>query len=173
MDCLIAYSTTKGSTAECARLILQRLEGNAELADLKKREINPEPYNKIILGSSIYAGSIQKEMKNFCTKYEKILLTKQLGVYLTCLSEDEYVLQEYLEKNFSKKIAAHLSAFGGLGGAFYFSKINFFERKMDALILRNIAKSKGISMPSDGKTDYITFSAEKIDRFCQRMSHEG
>lgn len=66
-------------------------------------------------------------------------------------------------------VAAHLSAFGALGGAFYFTRMNFLERGFTRV---QIAKAKGTEFPCDGRTDYVTLSDEKIAAFTRRMDED-
>ncbi|WP_164919044.1 MULTISPECIES: flavodoxin domain-containing protein [Acutalibacteraceae] len=164
---MIAYSSTHGSAAECAGWLQQMLNG-AEIVDLKKRTVDPSPFDCVILGSSVYGGQIQQEVRSYCKRYLGILLQKPLGIYLTCLSREEAEIRRYLESGFPAELAGHLTSFCAPGGAIYFTKMNFLERNISKLLLNRFLKSQGEQ--TDGKTDYVSLSKEKMKEFAERMT---
>lgn len=168
MNTLIAYSSTHGAAAECARRLAERF-GGAATVDLKKETADPSAFGRVVLGSSIYGGQVQKEVREFCRNCRGVLLQKPLGIYFSCMTEDEAEARAYLERAFPPEIVAHLSAFGALGGAFYFTKLNFLERGVTKALMKQISKSRGTALPCDGKTDYVALSDEKIAAFARRM----
>lgn len=170
---LIAYSSTHGAAAECARRIAEKMEGGAETLDLKKGAADPALFGRVILGSSIYGGQVQREVTAFCKKYGAILLRKPLGVYFCCISEDRTEVRGYLEKAFPPEMVSHLTAFGALGGAFYFTKMNFLERGVTKYVIKRVSQSQGRPMPCDGRTDFVALSDEKIEEFAGRMNASG
>ncbi|WP_411675958.1 flavodoxin domain-containing protein [Caproicibacter sp.] len=169
MKTLIAYSSTHGSAAECARFLAGIL-GDTDVVDLKKGDANPAGFDAVILGSSVYGGQIQKEVKDFCKKYLGILLQKPIGIYLTCLTEERDEIRQFLENGFPSEIVGRLTAFCTPGGAIYFTKMNFLERNASKILLNGISKSKGAGKITDGKTDYVTLSKEKLEAFARRMA---
>lgn len=165
---IIAYSSTHGTAAECARRLAQKIQ-NAEVVDLKKKMIDPSGYDCVILGSSVYGGQVQQEVQNYCKKYLGILLQKPLGIYLTCLTQDKAEIRWFLENGFPNEIVEHLTALCTPGGAVYFTKMNFLERNVSKIFLNRFFKSKAMGIVCDGKTDYVTLSKEKIDAFTKEM----
>lgn len=164
---IIAYSSTHGSAAECAGWLQQALNG-AETVDLKKRTADPSSYDCVILGSSVYGGQIQQEVRSYCKRYLGILLQKPLGIYLTCLSREETEIRRFLENGFPAEIVGHLAAFCAPGGAIYFTKMNFLERNISKLLLNRFLKSQGVQ--TDGRSDYVDLSRDKVEEFAKRMS---
>ena len=75
MKTIIVYSTKYGSVEKVALKIQEQLEGEVSLAKAKD---NPDikEYDSVVLGGSIYAGSIQKEMKVFIKSNQNELLKK-------------------------------------------------------------------------------------------------
>ena len=66
---LIAYATKHGSTEECARSLAGKMNSESDLLNLKeKKHVDLNAYDKIIIGGSIYAGRIQIEVSEFCSK---------------------------------------------------------------------------------------------------------
>ena len=174
MKTLIAYASNHGAAADCARRLVVKLRGSVETVDLKQnRQVQPELFDRIILGSAIYGGNAIKEVVDFSEKYEETLLQKQIGVYFTCLTEEPEAVRAYLTRNFSSRIAEHLSAFEAMGGAIYFTKMNFFQRRFNKQLLKAVSKKQGQNVVFDGKTDYITLSEKKIAEFAKQMNSSG
>ena len=48
--------------------------------------------------------------------------------------------------------------------------MNFLERLLKKAMVKAVERSKGVGLPVDGKTDYVTFSDEKIAEFAERMN---
>jgi menaquinone-dependent protoporphyrinogen oxidase len=168
---LIAYSSLHGSAAECARWLEKTMDG-AEAVNLKEQVVDPSSYDRVILGSSIYGGQIQKEVRDFCKRYLGILLQKQVGVYVTCLTREKAQIRQFLENGFPPELVERLAALCAPGGAIYFSKINFLERMFSKFLLNKYLKSLGMP-PSDGKTDYVNLSKEIMNEFAKQMAGSG
>lgn len=165
---LILYGTTHGSTAFCAEKLAAEL-GSADAAELKHFSGSIAPYDCIIIGSPVYGGSVLKEVRSFCKANCAALLQKKFAVFFSCLSEDETSIKNYLSQNFSKELAAHTLACASLGGAFYFTKLNFLERAIDRGLAKGYANSMGIAVP-DGKSDFVTVTDEKVKRFAEKIN---
>ena len=132
MKTLILYASKYGATKEIAQRIAQKIE-KAEVRDLKQEDIPPiENFDCIILGSSIYAGSIRKEAKAFVAKNAGVLSEKMLGLFLTGLGENS----SYFEKNFPQNLLTKAKATSFLEGIFDPQKANAAER----LIMKAAAK---------------------------------
>lgn len=173
LKAIILYSSAHGSTAVCANKIAEALDGQAQLEDLKHLNgFDPEKYDFVIIGTPIYGGSALKEVKTFCNENAAGLLKKPLAVFFSCLSENEKDIDSFLKQNFPPELVTHISVCSALGGAFYFTKLNFMERLVDKALVKAYAKSAGIPTP-DGKTDFITISDEKITKFAEKIEAEG
>ena len=172
MKTMIAYSSTHGSAEECACQLAQKFN-EAEVINLKQHSVNPSNYDCVILGSSIYGGQVQREVRDYCKKYLGILLQKPLGIYFTCMTQDETELRQFLEYAFPAEIVDHLTTFCAVGGAVYFTKMNFLERSASRIFLNGFFKSKGLATRCDGKTDYVTLSQAKIEAFAEKMLGDG
>ncbi len=83
MKTLIAYGTKYGSTEKAAKRLAQLIGEDAQLFNLKKDDLNSlnlYDYEAVAIGGSIYAGNIQKQVKNFCEENMDVLLEKRLGI---------------------------------------------------------------------------------------------
>ena len=132
MKTLILYASKYGAAKEIAQRIAQKMD-DAVIYDLKQGNIPPiADFDCIILGSSIYAGSMRKEAKAFVAKNAEALGKKTLGLFLTGLSENS----SYFEKNFSQSFLAKAKATKFLEGIFDPQKVNAIER----FIMKAVAK---------------------------------
>jgi len=151
---LILYATKHGAAREAAQRIAKRIPG-AVLHDLKQSDIPAlADFDCMILGSSIYVGSVRKEAKVFLAKNSDTLKKKKLGLFLCGLQSDEE--KQFFASNFSPDILAAAKATSFLGGIFDPKKAGFMER----LTIKAVTKL----------TDY----ADKIDnvqieRFTEEM----
>ncbi|MFH0910207.1 MAG: flavodoxin domain-containing protein [Planctomycetota bacterium] len=128
MKTLIAYGTKYGSVAKCARLLREELRGETDLADLMEGP-PPDcaPYDGVILGGSIYAGRVQKEVRAYSRANEKALLGKRLGLFLCAGAEGERG-RRYLRSVFPPALYERAHCRDVFGHEVYYEKMNFFEK---------------------------------------------
>lgn len=166
MKTLIVYGSKYGATGVCVDKIRKWLKGEAEIVNLAERQPSElAQYEKILIGSGVYAGQLQKEVKAFYENNKEILKEKKIGVFLSCLSDKQ--LDQYIDGAFGETFRRSLIAQVGCGGALNFNKMNFFER----FITKKIAKSmqrKG-EIPKDiAIKDVVEIYAEdKIKQFVE------
>ena len=154
MKTLILYATKYGAAEEIAQRIAKRING-AAIHNLKKTPIpDPVAFDCIIIGSSVYAGMIRKEAKQFLSQNVNVLREKKLGLFISAMGESGE--KENFEKNFPSDILQAAKAANVLGGTFNPQKANFIER----LIMKIVTKqSRLISNISD----------DKIEKFAEVM----
>lgn len=128
MKTAIIYATKHGCTDKCAHTLANELETGPALFNIEsKQDIDINKYENIIIGGSIHAGMINKKIKSFISKNERILLNKKLGLFLCCMYEGDKALEQF-ENAFPKTIRDKASAHGLFGGEFDFDKMNFIEK---------------------------------------------
>jgi menaquinone-dependent protoporphyrinogen oxidase len=67
MKTLIAYSTTLGCTEQCASKLKEDLGPDVDMYRItRRRKINFEQYQTVIIGGSIHEGMIQRAVRKFC-----------------------------------------------------------------------------------------------------------
>ncbi|XMB67229.1 flavodoxin domain-containing protein [Mycoplasmatota bacterium zrk1] len=136
MKTLIIYATKYGTTEKCA------LKLEEKIVDSKAINVNEIDINdflkadRIILGSSVYAGQIRKELKKFVTKNENRLLKKKLSIFL-CGMQKGIEQEKAINLNFSEEMKQHANVINYVGGAYQLEKCNFLER----LAVKVIAKA--------------------------------
>jgi len=151
---LILYATKYGAAGEIAQRIAKRIDG-AFVHDLKQACTHDlTAFDCIIIGSSVYAGTIRKEVKVFLSKNSSTLQGKKLGLFLSGIGESGE--ETYFKKNFSSDIIQAAKATGFLGGTFNPQKANFLER----FIMRIITKQSGL---------INTISDRKIEKFVEEL----
>ena len=133
---LIVYATKHGSAEDCAKELAEMMDSDTYVANLKReKSFDLASYDKIIIGGSIYAGRIQKEVSEFCTKNSEVLKTKKLGLFICGMSEGE-TAEKQIHSSFPQELLNAALAKESFGGKFDFSKMNFMEK----MIVKKVAK---------------------------------
>ncbi len=165
MRSLILFGSKYGTSETCAKKLKGYMHGEVDLVNVKNSaDILLDNYDKVIIGSSVYMGIINKEIKKFIKDNQSELMSKKLGLFICCMSEGEKINEQFAQ-NLSKEILDSAMIKENFGGEFKFSKMNFFERK----IIKMIAK-KGPSLEVvDGKTDINKINEDAISRFANKI----
>lgn len=156
MKTLIVYGTKYGTVEKCINLLKNKLYGEVVIVNIKKDSI-PEltQFNTVIIGGSIYAGQIQKGIKNFCIKDVDRLKNKKLGLFICGMNDKDVETQ--INNVFPEELTEKAVVKEHFGAEVTFKKMNFFER----FIMKKITKSdKDISKISD----------ENISRFANLIN---
>lgn len=128
MKTIIVYSSTHGTTEKIIGILKQKLTGEVETVDLKKStSLNIESYDRVIIGGSIHAGSLQSKVKEYVEKHLSSLLKKEIGLFIVCMYECDQA-QKQFENAYPEELRSASLANGLFGGEFLFEKMNFFER---------------------------------------------
>lgn len=158
MRTLIIYGTKHGTAEKCSEILKNKLHGEVVSVNIKKQTIpDITLFDKVVIGSSIYAGQIQKEIKEFCVSNINILKDKKLGFFICGMSDKDF---ETLVKNYyPDELLSKAATVKHFGGELILKKMNFFEK----LIMKIITK---------GNEDTSTLSEENIDEFAQSINKE-
>lgn len=155
MKTIIIYASTYGSTRKVAQTLNQKIP-DSTLVDIKKQSIDPANFDTIILGSSIYIGQIDKQMKNFINGHKDVLKNKRLGIYFCCGFDENQ--QTYLDTNFDKEMVKD-AIVTTMGGEMDVSKMSFAHK----MITRMVQKSE------QGKNREVVLHLEKTDDFVRQI----
>lgn len=152
MKTAIIFSSTHGTTEKVAQLLRKQLKGEVVVIDLKKCQ-NPslKDYNSVILGSSIYAGSVKSRLKQFMKQNQNVFLTKKVGLFLCCMYEGDKAAKQF-ETAYPKELRELSTSDGLFGGEFILTNLNFIERKL-------------IKMIDGVTTDVSKINAHEIEKF--------
>ncbi len=158
---LILFGSKYGTTETCANKLKEYMGGEVEVININKdSNISLDIYESIIIGSPVYAGMFDKEIKKFIEDNKDKLATKKLGLFMCCMSDDKRVIQQF-EENVPKEILEKAKIKESFGGEFKFSKMNFFEK----IIIKMIAKKDKSLGKVDGKTDINKINEAAIKKF--------
>lgn len=129
MKTLILYTSHHGTTKKLAYQLAKDLVINTDfVVDFKKNKtIDLTAFDLVIIGSSIHVGNIPSDFKKFLKKNSKVLLSKQIAIFMCAMEKSELKIQEF-EDNFPKKLRDYSLANGIMGGEYLFEKMNFFEK---------------------------------------------
>jgi len=146
MKVLVLYATKHGATAEIAEKIAKKMDGVAH--NLANKNLpNLADFEYVILGSSVYASTIRKEMKQFLAKMPQI--QPIAGIFLSSFEEKD----DFFAKNFPPHVLAQVKVKAFLGGIFDPTKVGGIER---AIIKAVMKQTKYTSTITDEKiTQFI------------------
>jgi menaquinone-dependent protoporphyrinogen oxidase len=143
MKILIAYGTKSGTTEDCAKEIKEKLGKNVDVINLKKvKNIDINNYDWLILGTPIYAGMIDKNVKKFILNNEANLESKLLGLY-TCGLGDAKESYDAVAKVTS--IISASKVYKHLGGEMHPER----QKGLLKLIAKQMAKSDACNKKRD------------------------
>lgn len=154
MKTLILYATKHGATKDIAAKLAKRLNGATTVDLASGTAPAPAGYDCVIIGSSVYAGMLRKEAKEYVKQHADALQKVQLGMFVSGMAPDG--IQRFLDSNYPKEVVAHAKSKAMLGGTFDPKKSGFFEK----LIMRIILKSSAYKS---------TIADDKIKQFAEEM----
>ncbi|MFV0397729.1 MAG: flavodoxin domain-containing protein [Bacteroidales bacterium] len=159
MKTVIIFSSKHGTTAKVAQMISDKIKENNDITLIHldgKNGISLENYEKIILGTSVYAGKPSKKMCRFCEKNRSVLENKLIGLFVCGMYHKPDVMEEELKNAFPSYLHRVAKTAAFLGGEFRLEKMNFLER----LIVKKVAKVT---------TSISKIDTEAVDKFSRIM----
>jgi menaquinone-dependent protoporphyrinogen oxidase len=154
MKTLILYATKHGAAREIAARIAKRMDG-AAVHDLGRGNA-PEitGYDCVIIGGSVYAGAVRKDVKEFIAANTDALRQKRLGLFLSGMRTTAE--KETFEANFPPALLNAAKAVCFPGGIFDPNKAGFLERMVAKAVMKATAYTS-------------TIDDKKIERFVREM----
>jgi menaquinone-dependent protoporphyrinogen oxidase len=152
---LIVYASKHGTTEKAVEVLKQSFL-EATICNLKKDTCpSIESFDRIIVGGSIRAGRIQKEISIFCQKNLDSLLQKEVGLFICCMYEGEKAESQFIQA-FPEELRRVVRAKGIFGGELLFEKMDFLEKAV-------IKKISGI------KQSVSRFNPDEIKDFARKF----
>jgi menaquinone-dependent protoporphyrinogen oxidase len=169
MKTLIIFASKHGSTDKCAQMLAQKLKSDVKLCNLKGGSA-PElsEYDRVIIGSPVYAGNILKEVKDFCTSNMDELGSKKVGLFICCMNKE--AAQTQLNAAFPKELSENCIIKESFGGEFKFREMNFMEKAITRMVTKMLSKNDPSLGKIDMKNDLSMLSLEKLESFAQMMN---
>jgi len=166
---LIIYGTKHGTAGECAQMIAAKLNGEVDVCSIKDGVV-PEisKYDRVIIGGPIYAGSMHREVREFCAKNLEALKGKRIGLFICCMNKSAEETQ--LNNAFPEELLEACRVKDSFGGQFKFSEMSFIERGITKMVTKFLAKEDKNLASVDFKKDLNIISLDKIDRFAELMN---
>lgn len=154
MKTLILYASTYGYTEEMVKKMVVESNGSIEALNIvNSKNVELSKYEAVILGSSIYVGQIHKELKNYILKNMDELLTKKLGIFLTCGFEAQF--ETHVKNNFSESLIQHATSIINLGGKIQKDRLKFGHKLMVNMIEKTPEGMKPIPMYPNRTLDIV------------------
>jgi len=148
MKTAIVYASKHGTTQKVAEIIKSKLlNDEVELFNLaEKPKVEFRRFDRILIGSSVYAGAIQPKARKFVEQNMIDLLQKEVAIFVCCMFFDK--AYEQIEKGFPEAIRKHARSIKHLGGEFCFDEMNAIER----FLVKKIAGASESVSKIDQKT---------------------
>ncbi len=156
MKTLVAYATKHGASEKCAKLLAEKLEGEVNVVNLKGSSINLSQYDKVVIGGSVYAGMMRKEVKQFLAANLEAIKNKKFGLFVCGMSDGEQ-MGKIIEMVYPQELRDKAAAVSSFGTQMFIKDLGFFER----FIVKTIAKTDTDVNKID--TAAIAGFAEKIN----------
>ena len=126
MKSLILYTSKHGSTKKIVDYMTSKLDADSfNLLDCAAPDI--AEYEQIILGGSIYYGSVHSQMSNFVESHLGSLLNKRIALFLVCMLSEESAAEQF-NSNFNEELLNHSLADGFFGGVITKDSLNPVEK---------------------------------------------
>lgn len=128
MKTAIIYASKHGTTKKVSEIIKSKLANDdVELFNLnEKPRLEFSRFDRIIIGSSVYAGAVQPKARKFVEQNMIDLLQKEVAIFVCCMFFDK--AYEQIEKGFPEALRKHAISIKHLGGEFRFEEMNAIER---------------------------------------------
>lgn len=154
MKTLILYASTYGYTEEMVKKMVTESDGNIEAVNVStSRNVELSKYDAVILGSSIYVGQIHKELKSYIQQNLEQLLSKKLGLFLSCGFEAQF--ETHIKNNFSEALIQHATSIVYLGGKIQKDRLKFGHKLMVNMIEKTPEGMKPVPMYPNRTLDIV------------------
>lgn len=157
MKTAIIYSSKHGATEKIAQYIASELKPlPTELINIKVvKNIDLSNYDRVIMGSSVYAGRINHKLSVLIKNNLLTLLEKKIALFICGMNTAE--LESEFKLAYPELLRQHSTCNLIVEGEYNFNKMNIIER----LLVRKIS---GVNH-NLSKTDF-----HKIDLFIQTLN---
>jgi len=157
MKTAIIYASKHGTTNLVAQKIKSLLiDDEVVLFNLGNQDrIELHHFDRIIIGSPLYAGTTLPEVRKFIEHNLLDLLQKEVGIFVCCMFFDKFDKQ--ISKGFPELLRNHARSIKNMGGAYRFDNMNCIER----LVVKKI---------SGATTRVSEISFGNIESFVREMS---
>ncbi|MFW5996218.1 MAG: flavodoxin domain-containing protein [Halanaerobiaceae bacterium] len=136
MKTLVAFSTKYGTAEKAVEILAEYMKSEVDILDLRESperdDLDLSFYNAVVVGGSIYAGKIQREVRGFCLENMDFLLANPLGLFICCAFGDK--AEKQMEDAFTENLLEHAILKGYFGYQFNMQQMNFICRLIVRLV---------------------------------------
>ena len=163
MKTLILYASRFGTAKECAERIAQKLGNKADVKSAAQAvSLSLEHYDRVIIGGSVYAGTMDRGYKQYLDQKTGELLQKKIGLFLCGTAVSEKMVQESIAANFPPKLLKASLVTSHFGGRIAFTKMKGISK-----FFLGIALKKQLGKKVSTKVDYDGLDLAKVDKFAR------
>ncbi len=128
----ILYTTRYGSTRLAAEAIARGCQDqNIEPTEIELRDLREDssmPSGEVVvIGAPVYGGTIPKAVSRFVEANLDALLERRIGLFLSCLYDDERA-EKQLADNFPARLIAHSFGRYYVGGRVELTQLRWLDR---------------------------------------------
>ncbi|WP_413538875.1 flavodoxin domain-containing protein [Enterococcus malodoratus] len=128
MKTLIVYASQNGSTADCVNYLQSKLDGEVTVKKIDERLPKLDSFDTVIVGGSVHMGKIQRKITSFCRRNKRLLLEKNLGLFVCCYTAEGE--EGFLESIYDEQLLSHAVMTSIFGGEMRYERLNFAFRKL-------------------------------------------
>lgn len=137
MKTLIVYGSKYGFTKQVVERLETKLSFPVTVVDLNSERFpNIAEFEMIIIGSPIYMGKIQPEVRRFCDENLALLRAKNVGLFILGAFKEKS--QEQLKLAFPEELSEHAITTGYFGYELDYQKMKFFDKMITKLVAKNL-----------------------------------
>lgn len=159
MKTLIVYATKNGATEKAAKILGEKL-GGADLKNIACDTVDLAPYDRVLVGSNIRMGTIDRKIRAFLLSQIGTLLEKELGLFLCCCFPKQE--QAYFTNNVPSQLLEHAKAAAALGGELDRAKL----KGADKLVAKMVLKADH----TQGILRTFALENDRIDAFVEKLT---
>lgn len=135
MRTLILYSSKYGFTEKVAKRLGEHMDNDVVLKNCTKDfSIDLTKFDNVIIGSSIYVGKPSVTVLDFCESYQRLLMNKKLGFFVTGIRQEE--AKGVIHENFPEDLVKHAKVKGYFGYGFDFDKMHFLDKVITRIVVK-------------------------------------
>lgn len=129
MKTLIVYGTNYGTAESVAKIIKQKSSDQVEMVNIKKSSVpSLSDFNKIVIGSGVKIGMINKKLKSWMNKSCDDIISKKVFLFLCASTTKAEEIEKIWSANYPEKILDNATIKICVGGVLNLDKMGFFDK---------------------------------------------
>ena len=160
MKTLIVYASKYGTTRDCAIRLQELLGPDADLANLNEApKTDVSGYDRVVIGSPLYMGKLQKSVRNFCKRNCAELLDKRVAFFICGFSEKDEAMK-LLTGQVPDELLDSAAAIGHFGGEVRAEK----AKSIDKFFLKKVQEDDSL---------HYAIDPAAIEALCEAIGRES